>query len=295
MGFKLYIYNKIVINNSEFLHKYLWWLIIPTKTITRQNVFVRPDIIGIEIIKGIYENSVILFLDKILANNMVVFDIGANIGIHSIFMAKKVSPHGKVYAFEPSTRETILLFLNKIQTRVNNLNIETLGVSNSNGFEFFYIFNQEHSGAEKNYGLNTTVYPPPWAKRNIKSKKYSIKVTKLDSYVRKNKIKNLDLIKIDTEGSEIKILNGSKYILKKFKPTLIIEMEGETYKQILSITKNYYWFFINKNGILFQKPIKIPLQRYRNMVAIHHDKITAMKNFISKKHFPPAFFEYIRN
>jgi len=40
---------------------------------------------------------------NILKQGDVAYDIGANIGIHTIFMAKKVGCSGHVYAFEPET------------------------------------------------------------------------------------------------------------------------------------------------------------------------------------------------
>ena len=50
----------------------------------------------------------------------------------------------------------------------------------------------------------------------------------LNSYCKENKIKKLDIIKIDTEGAEKKIIFGSKNVFRKFHPKIIIEFCNKT-------------------------------------------------------------------
>ena len=44
-----------------------------------------------------------------------------------------------------------------------------------------------------------------------------VKTNNLDNFCKQKKIKNIDILKIDTEGTELDVLNGSKKILKKTK------------------------------------------------------------------------------
>ena len=40
-----------------------------------------------------------------------------------------------------------------------------------------------------------------------------------------DRLENIGFIKIDAEGSELNVLNGAKKLIKKYKPTLLIEIE----------------------------------------------------------------------
>ena len=52
--------------------------------------------------------------------------------------------------------------------------------------------------------------------------KYRVSTITLDSFVKKNKIKSIDLLKIDIEGSEYELLKGAKNMLKRGKIKIIL-------------------------------------------------------------------------
>ena len=55
-------------------------------------------------------------------------------------------------------------------------------------------------------------------------KKYAeVSALKLDTIVKRNKIKNIDLIKIDVDGAEADVFNGALKTLRKYRPKLIFE------------------------------------------------------------------------
>ena len=62
---------------------------------------------------------------------------------------------------------------------------------------------------------------------NLKTRE-SIQIKSLDEIYDTLKLKKPDLIKIDVEGYEIEVLKGSKNLLKKLKPTIIIEIHDVT-------------------------------------------------------------------
>ena len=62
----------------------------------------------------------------------------------------------------------------------------------------------------------------------------------LDSLVTDFKLKTVNWLKIDAEGSEILVLQGAKEILEKFHPRIIIEVRKENerkMKEILQLNK----------------------------------------------------------
>ena len=85
----------------------------------------------------------------------------------------------------------------------------------------------------------------------------------IDNFIKKNKIKDLRLIKLDIEGYEIEALKGAKNTIKKYKPILIVAAYHKDYdileipKYINSIYPNYKFIFFNlrKNHPLFERYI----------------------------------------
>ena len=61
------------------------------------------------------------FVDRLLKPGMTVLDIGANLGIYSMGMAKAVGPAGKVYAYEPTSETRARLEQSKAVNAADNL------------------------------------------------------------------------------------------------------------------------------------------------------------------------------
>src|SRR5271169_5459592 len=51
---------------------------------------------------GAFERSTVVTLEKLVKSGDVVMDIGANIGAHTLGLARSVGPSGRVFAFEPT-------------------------------------------------------------------------------------------------------------------------------------------------------------------------------------------------
>jgi FkbM family methyltransferase len=53
---------------------------------------------------------------------------------------------------------------------------------------------------------------------------YTVKMDTLDNIMRYYNLKKVDLVKIDVEGAELDVLEGSFSMLKRYKPKLLIEV-----------------------------------------------------------------------
>ncbi|UCB57083.1 MAG: FkbM family methyltransferase [Candidatus Omnitrophota bacterium] len=137
----------------------------------------------------------------------VILDIGANTGIFSL-IAKAVNPKASVYAFEPVPRVIKKLRANCM---LNNFNIQCLevAVSDYDGVGEFYEEPLEHL-------YSATLAPHNSLKNSMKTE---VRVTRLDSFIEKEKIRP-DLIKIDVEGCEFKVLEGMG---KSLRPKILLE------------------------------------------------------------------------
>jgi len=174
-----------------------------------------------------------LIIKKILNfNKITIIDIGANKG-QTIERFKKIFNKPKIYAFEPTKNLTKLL--DKKYANDQNVKIFNQAVGDKNGKTTF--FNYSNNELNSLYQIKD-----PNFKRFNKTK---CDLISLDRFCIENKIENIDILKIDTQGNEKKILEGAKKSLKKgiFQ---IIELEiilGEYYD-----IKNSF-FDIEKNLI----------------------------------------------
>lgn len=143
----------------------------------------------------------------------IAIDIGANIGTHTISMIDAVGSSGYVIAFEP--QKDINHCLNKnLEERGNNFVVSDNLVSDTNGETMFY---SDKTGRSR-IPIKGHRYIKNWEK-NIK------KTTTLDTYLTELNIKiPISLIKIDVEGHEFEVLEGSKNMIKEHNPIIYIEI-----------------------------------------------------------------------
>lgn len=160
-----------------------------------------------------------LILKKILNfNNVNIIDIGANKG-QTIERFKKIFNKPKIYAFEPTNNLTKLL--EKKYANDQNVKIFNQAVGNKHGKTIFY--NYLNNELNSIYKIKDS--------HHKKFKTTQCKITTVDHFCLKHKLKKIDILKIDTQGNEKKILEGAKKSLKNgvFK---VIELEiilGEYY------------------------------------------------------------------
>src|ERR1700758_4255297 len=74
-------------------------------------------------VTGLYEPNEFLLLSKILKPGMTFVDVGANMGLYTLYAARQVGPQGRVLAIEPSRREVEALKENVEVNAVNNVRI----------------------------------------------------------------------------------------------------------------------------------------------------------------------------
>jgi len=143
----------------------------------------------------------------------IVIDVGAHIGIYSIPIAIQVGELGKVLAFEPNPKNAMILKKNIELNKIKNITMFENAVSNKNRIS------------------NLTLSDDPMLSMIIDGdeevKKIEVKCITLDSIYEKLKLKKINWLKIDSEGSEIKVIEGAKAILEKFHPKIIVEVRKE--------------------------------------------------------------------
>ena len=156
----------------------------------------------------------------------VVYDIGANIGVYSRVMVQWFGA-SKLIAFEPMAGNFELLTANaelgRLQDRVRTFR---MALSDTNGEEELQIddmtsgtavLNSVSGGAasdgRQSFGLG------PLTER--------VKIARLDDLVSRESLPPPQMMKIDTEGAEVKVLTGARAMLMTHHPRLAIALHGE--------------------------------------------------------------------
>lgn len=168
------------------------------------------------------EPDMIEWIDTFEANT-VLLDIGANIGLYSIYAAKKGI--NKVISIEPESQNYGLLnkniYLNNLSQKITALN---LGFSDHEGIETLFIPVFQAGGALNNLGESID-----WKKEKFQSDfQQSVISISMDSFLSKFPELFPTHIKIDVDGIERKIIEGGKKTLKDNRvKQLLIELNTE--------------------------------------------------------------------
>lgn len=172
-------------------------------------------------VKASYEADVRRALSHIVREKRckVLYDIGANVGIFSLDFLS-YCPQGSVIAFEPNPRVFTCLEMTKNKNQLNNLEIHKLALSDCNGTATL-VFDPMSPALG---GL----HPVQYGKFNHElryggiSEKCTVQTLTLDSFV-SYATPPPEVLKIDAEGEELKILEGAKKVLEKHQPILLFE------------------------------------------------------------------------
>lgn len=146
----------------------------------------------------------------------VIFDIGANIGTYTTWVAK-LFPQGKIYCFEPQRLVFQMLCGNIAINNIDNCYSYNMAIGQHNSF---VEIQEPNYYSKEDFGIFSLV------EDKIKEKsenKYIVSITSLDYFVDLYKIQKIDFIKIDVEGMDLDVLKGATNTLKVYKPNIFIE------------------------------------------------------------------------
>jgi FkbM family methyltransferase len=177
---------------------------------------------------------------KLCENSNNIIDVGANTGIYSL-VARSINKNANIYAFEPVERVYQKLEMN-INLNKYSINSFKKALSNFDGKGVIYDTNTEHT-------LSVTVNQD-MSNNNSDKKITEIDCIKLDTFILKNNVKNIDLVKIDVEYHEPEVLAGFEEYLNIFQPTLLIEvLTDEIAEKINNSIKNIDYLYFNIDEI----------------------------------------------
>ena len=154
-----------------------------------------------------YEMGVVGMLKGFLRGGDTFIDVGANIGYITAIGASLVGKKGRVYSFEPVPE-----YFSKLRNLAElnseyNIAANRFALSDRTGQEKIYLSNYSNIGAN-------TILSGLIDREKIRDT-ILIQTRRLDEYIEKENIKNIKVIKIDTEGFEYPVLLGLKFFFNK--------------------------------------------------------------------------------
>lgn len=169
--------------------------------------------------EGRYEPGTIHIFQRLCPSGGVVVDVGANLGLYALLAARRVGPTGRVIAIEPDPRSVSYL-------RHNIL---------ANGFP--HIIQVEPVAAGDHLGTAPLYLDPDYAARSSTNSGHHAHSSTVDVPLRTldhllQGTSRLDLIKLDVEGAEMPVLRGARYVLERFRPWVICEVNAVLLKEL---------------------------------------------------------------
>ncbi len=213
-----------------------------------------------------YESETIKLFLELLKYSDTLFDIGANTGLYSI-IAASVYPEKRIYAFEPIQEILKILNRNISLNKINNIKVIPQALAENEGIGKIYI--PEMGGNIPTSASLLKDFRPS-------TKEIDLRTTTLDAFIQSHGITSVDLIKIDTEGTEHKIFQGAKNTFQQNQPIIICEvLKGLTEKFLMPILKSqgYLYFWITPEGLIQKKEIEgDPTYQNPNYLFITREK-----------------------
>lgn len=186
--------------------------------------------IGRVIERGEYEAHMLAFFRRVLRPGMTLIDVGANIGLFSLFAAKLVGERGRVYSIEPRGENARLLLYSVALNHFDNIMLLPTAVGESSGYSLY----RTHLGG------NGSLLTKPDAGFTVPSILHPtcqvVPLARLDTLV----TGRVDVIKLDIEGAEAMALRGANELIRHHRPLITSEASAEMLGRVSSITLRDY-------------------------------------------------------
>ena len=166
---------------------------------------------------GAYSNNELQLLRDIVhalradIQHITFYDVGANVGQHTLFLSKYVDD---VMSFEPFELVRKQLFAKLDENKIRNVRVFPIGLGAQDEELAFY------SPTAENLGTGSFRGPADVNPR------LRLPVREGDTFVAKNDLPRIDIMKVDVEGFESAVFQGLRKRLRRDRPVIMTEISG---------------------------------------------------------------------
>lgn len=211
---------------------------------------------------GDLDRKITWICERIVSPGDVTIDIGANVGLVTVWLAKLVGPTGKVHAFEPNPMLLGDLQATLRRNKLHNVEVYPVALGMSKSQLKLRV-------PQDNVGKASLVRH----ENDDGCEVFEVPVVRLSDIVAEQEIKSIKLIKIDVEGFEADVLNGAHEILSSIRPEAILFEMNDT-KNIRSLQEEPVFKILQNFGYGF---FRVP----RCLFKMHLERFDP-SNFIGK-------------
>jgi FkbM family methyltransferase len=227
------------------------------------------------IVYGEYSDAEWALFSRFIPKDAVVADIGANIGVFSIPMARRVGEKGRVLCFDAQPYACQLLQLNAQLNHLNNVQIFPCGLGARDEMREIEGLDYTRDG---NFGGACFLHKGTGLRASFK---------KFDDVFQETR---LDFLKIDVEGMEIDVLRGAHATLQRFRPALYMENHpgehaAELIRTLLALGYRMWWhtpYYYNPDNFMKQTENLFEGQLSVNMLCVPMERVDLLR------HVPPG-------
>ena len=175
---------------------------------------------------------------------MVVLDIGAHIGYYTLQAAARVGTKGQVHSFEPVRTSFMRLTENISLNNLKNVCVNQYIVHDHCGNMDIFVADKTNTGSSS----------LAQCMENFSGRTENVECTTVDKYVEQRGLREIHLVKIDVEGSELSVLRGMSSLLESQKDLQLLVEINETALALQGVTPKELFEYLA--GFMFH-PLKI--------------------------------------
>jgi FkbM family methyltransferase len=176
---------------------------------------------------GTHEREATLLFSNLVRKGQTVYDVGAHVGYYTLLSSELVGKTGVVVSFEPNPRN--LKFLEKNLSINHYYNVKIIRACLGDKTETVSFSTEDDSSTG----------------RVRKNGNLRVKMFRLDDLIGNQTIPPPDFVKIDVEGAEMLVFEGSRNTFSNYHPKLVLSTHGpEIHNQCLQFLKSNSYDFV---------------------------------------------------
>jgi FkbM family methyltransferase len=184
---------------------------LPVRAGEAAGLLLRGERRSVAWLTGKVEPEVQAALVRLLQPGSTFFDVGAGIGFFSLLAARSVGPAGRVVSFEPGPEHAASVRANVELNDLANVTVVESALSDRIGPAYLADPREATAALASGPGGGAV----------------TVGATTLDAFLAARPEFGPDVVKIDAEGHETRILDGMAETLARHRPHVVVELHGD--------------------------------------------------------------------